>query len=146
MNHRRTLGVILLLAAALGLPQAATAQSDAERVPALIKLIVPFAPGGSNDVIARVVGPALAKRLNTNLIIENKPGAAGSIGSDAVAKAPKDGATLLLTSSTLVTSAAAAPRTTPYDVLSAFAPVAIIGQGPMLVAVSATMPIRTAAE
>ena len=144
MNKRHLLGLLLPLSLGLGLPQLARAQSDS--VPALIKLVVPFAPGGSNDVIARVIGPALGRRLNTTIIIENKPGAAGSIGSDSVAKAPKDGATLLLTSSSLVTSAATMPKTTPYDVLSAFTPVAIIGQGPMLVAVSATTPFKTPAE
>jgi tripartite-type tricarboxylate transporter receptor subunit TctC len=124
----------------------AWAQTDAERIPATIKLVVPFAPGGSNDVIARAIAPALAKRLGTTIIIDNKPGAAGSIGADAVAKGPKDGSILLLTSSTLVTSAATMPRTTPFDVNTAFAPVALIGQGPMLLAVSATTPIKTPAE
>lgn len=125
---------------------AAWAQTDAERIPATIKLVVPFAPGGSNDVIARAIAPALAKRLGTTIIIDNKPGAAGSIGADAVAKGPKDGSILLLTSSTLVTSAATMPRTTPFDVNTAFAPVALIGQGPMLLAVSATTPIKTPAD
>jgi tripartite-type tricarboxylate transporter receptor subunit TctC len=108
-------------------------------------LVVPFAPGGSNDVIARAVAPLLAKRLNATVIIENKPGAAGSIGADFVAKGPKDGSALLLTSSTLVTSAATMPKT-PYDVTTAFAPVALLGQGPMLVAVSASTPIKTPAD
>lgn len=125
---------------------AAWAQTDAERIPATIKLVVPFAPGGSNDVIARAIAPGLAKRLGTTIIIDNKPGAAGSIGADAVAKGPKDGSILLLTSSTLVTSAATMPRTTPFDVNTAFAPLALIGQGPMLLAVSATTPIKTPAD
>lgn len=132
--------------AALCLCASAWAQADADRIPSTIKLVVPFAPGGSNDVIARAIAPALAKRLGTTIIIDNKPGAAGAIGADAVAKGPKDGSTLLLTSSTLVTSAATMPRTTPYDVNTAFAPVALIGQGPMLLAVSATTPIKTPAE
>ncbi len=131
---------------ALSLSAAAWAQPEAERIPATIRMVVPFAPGGSNDVIARAIVPVLAKRLNTTIIIDNKPGAAGSIGADAVAKAPKDGSVLLLTSSTLVTSAATMPRTTPYDVNTAFTPVAMIGQGPMLLAVSATTPIKTPAE
>lgn len=142
----RFMSPLARLLVALCLTPLAWAQSGADGIPATIKLVVPFAPGGSNDVIARMVAPALAKRLNTTVIIENKPGAAGSIGADAVAKAPKDGSMLLLTSSTLVTSAATMPRTTPYDVLTAFAPVAMIGQGPMLVAVSATTPIKSPAE
>ena len=140
-DHRdqatRNPGPAAAVRAGAGLPLVSRAQSEA--VPPMIPIVVPFAPGGSNDVIARVIGPALGKRLNVNVIIEKSQGAAGSIGSDAVAKAaPKDGSTLLLTSSTLVTSAATMPKTTPYDVLTAFTPVAVIGQGPMLVAVSAT--------
>lgn len=138
---RRT-GLSLLAALALG-ATSAWAQADAEKIPAVVKIVVPFAPGGSNDVIARAIQPGLARRLNTTVIIENKPGAAGSIGSDAVAKGPKDGSVLLLTSSSLVTSAATMPTTTPYNVETAFAPVAMIGQGPMLVAVSATTPYKT---
>jgi tripartite-type tricarboxylate transporter receptor subunit TctC len=136
--------ITLLIGATLIAP--AAAQTDADKAPAVIRLVVPFAPGGSNDVIARVVGPALAKRLNNTVIIENKPGAAGSIGADAVAKGPKDGSMLLLTSSSILTSAATMPKTTPYDVLTAFAPVAMIGQGPMLLAVSASTPFKSPAE
>lgn len=117
----------------------------ADTVPSTLRLVVPFAPGGSNDVIARAVAPLLAKRLNTTVIIENKPGAAGSIGADFVAKGPKDGSALLVTSSTLVTSAATMPKT-PYDVIAAFVPVALLGQGPMLVAVSAATSIKTPAD
>jgi tripartite-type tricarboxylate transporter receptor subunit TctC len=130
----------------LALATSAWAQAEADKLPSVVRLVVPFAPGGSNDVIARAIQPALARRLNTTVIIENKPGAAGSIGADAVAKGPKDGSILLLTSSTLVTSAATMPTTTPYNVETAFAPVAMIGQGPMLVAVSSTTPFKTPEE
>ncbi|MBL8336183.1 MAG: tripartite tricarboxylate transporter substrate binding protein [Rhodoferax sp.] len=141
---QRLLAPVLALLAGLLPALPATAQSDA--VPAVMRIVVPFAPGGSNDVIARAVGPALAKRLNNTVIIENKPGAAGAIGADAVAKGPKDGSLLLLTSSSILTSAATMPRTTPYDVLTAFAPVAMVGQGPMLLAVSAATPYKSPAD
>lgn len=141
---QRLLAPVLALLAGLLPALPATAQSDV--VPAVMRIVVPFAPGGSNDVIARAVGPALAKRLNNTVIIENKPGAAGAIGADAVAKGPKDGSLLLLTSSSILTSAATMPRTTPYDVLTAFAPVAMVGQGPMLLAVSAATPYKSPAD
>lgn len=131
---------------ALSLSTSAWAQAGSDRIPATIKLVVPFGPGGSNDIIARTIAPALSKKLGTTIIVENKPGAAGSIGADSVAKSPKDGSTLLLTSSTIVTSAATMPRTTPYNVISAFAPVSIIGLGPMLVAVPTSLPIKKPAE
>ena len=82
----------LLLGAVLTAPT-----SLAQDIPPLMRLVVPFPPGGSNDVIARAIAPQLAKRLGNNVIVENKAGAAGVIGSDAVAKAPRDGSHLLLT-------------------------------------------------
>jgi tripartite-type tricarboxylate transporter receptor subunit TctC len=143
---RKLLPRIVLASAALGLSLAASAQTDSPaKFPALVRLVVPFSAGGSNDVIARAIAPELARRLATSVIVENKPGAAGTIGSDAVAKGPKDGSTLLLTSSSLLTAAATMTRS-PYDVLTAFAPVAMIGQGPMLVAVSSGTSIMTPAD
>ena len=123
---------------------AAPAQSSVQ-FPALIRLVVPFPPGGSNDVIARAIAPQLSKRLGVNVIVDNRAGAAGVIGSDTVARAPADASTLLLTSSTFLTTAAT-QSTVPYDPLSAFAPVAMIAQGPMLLAVPALSPFKSTAD
>jgi tripartite-type tricarboxylate transporter receptor subunit TctC len=116
-----------------------------DAVPKLIRIIVPFSAGASNDAIARAIAGPLAKRLESNVIVENRPGAAGVIGSDAVAKSPRDGSVLLLTSSTFLTAAATQPRL-PYDAISSFAPIAIVGQNPSLLAVSSSTPFKTAAE
>lgn len=132
-------GIVLALVALLAAPLA-LAQN-----PPLIRLVVPFPPGGSNDVIARTMAPQLAKRLGTNVIVENKSGAAGVIGSDAVAKAAPDGSHLLLTSSTFLTTAATQAKL-PYDPLAALIPVAMVAEGPLLVAVPAERPIRTPAD
>ena len=121
------------------------AASFAAAQPALVRIVVPFPPGGSNDVIARALAPQLAKRLGNNVIIENKAGAAGVIGSDAVAKAAPDGSYLLLTSSTFLTTAATQAKL-PYDPIAAFIPVAMVAEGPLLVAVPAEKPIRTPAD
>jgi tripartite-type tricarboxylate transporter receptor subunit TctC len=110
-----------------------------------MRIVVPFPPGGSNDIIARAIAPQLAKRLGNNVIVENKAGAAGVIGSDAVAKAPRDGSHLLLTSSTFVTTAATQAKL-PYDPIAGFVPVAMVAEGPLLVAVPASMPIKSSAE
>jgi len=131
---RLALFVGALLAASLALAQ-----------PSLMRIVVPFPPGGSNDVIARAMAPQLAKRLGTNVIVENKGGAAGVIGSDAVAKAPPDGSHLLLTSSTFLTTAATQSKL-PYDPIAAFSPVAMVAEGPLLVAVPAERPIRSSAD
>ncbi len=135
----------LLIASAI-LPMLALAQTDAEpKLPAMMKIVVPFGAGASNDAIARAVAPLLARRLGNTVIVENKPGAAGVIGSDYVAKSPADGSVLLLSSSTFVTAAVTQPRL-PYDPLTAFVPVSMVGDGPMLLAVSAATPIKSAAE
>jgi tripartite-type tricarboxylate transporter receptor subunit TctC len=110
-----------------------------------MRIVVPFPPGGSNDVIARAIAPQLAKRLGNNVIVENKSGAAGVIGSESVAKAPRDGSHLLLTSSTFVTTAATQAKL-PYDPLAGFVPVSMVAEGPLLVAVPASMPIKSGAE
>jgi tripartite-type tricarboxylate transporter receptor subunit TctC len=111
-------------------------------LPRTIRIVVPFSPGASNDVIARAIADPLARRLQATVIVENRAGAAGVIGADVVAKAPRDGSVLLLTSSTFLTSAATQPHL-PYDPLAAFAPVAMVGQGPLVLAVSASTPYRS---
>jgi tripartite-type tricarboxylate transporter receptor subunit TctC len=130
---------------ALGAVFAQVAPAQQPNVPGVMRVVVPFGPGGSNDVIARAMSPLLAKQLGNNVIIENRAGASGAIGANLVAKGPRDGSLLLLTSSTLVTAAAITPST-PYDVSTAFAPVAMVGQGPLLLAVSAATPIKSPAD
>ena len=96
-------------------------------------------------MIARAIAPLLAKRLGNNVIVDNRAGAAGVIGSDSVARAAADASTLLLTSSTFVTTAAT-QSALPYDPIGAFAPAAIIAQGPMLLAVPALAPFKSPAD
>src|SRR5689334_15388607 len=78
--------------------------------PKMIRIVVPFSAGASNDAIARALAVPLAKRLESSVIVENRAGAAGVIGADAVAKSPRDGSVLLLTSSSFLTAAATQPR------------------------------------
>jgi len=134
--------MIVCIVACTGMTNLVSAQGA---LPRLIHLVVPFAAGGSNDVIARALAAQLAKRLDTTMIIENKPGAAGVIGADFVAKAPHDGSVLLLTSSSFLTAAATQSQL-PYDPIAAFIPVASVGRGPMLLVVSATTPYKSAAD
>ena len=134
--------VALFIGALTGAAPIAMAQDGA---PKLIRIVVPFSAGASNDAIARAIAGPLAKRLESSVIVENRPGAAGVIGSDVVAKSPRDGSVLLLTSSTFLTAAATQSRL-PYDPIAAFAPVAMVGQNPSLLAVSSSTPFRSAAE
>jgi len=141
----RTLGprfTLLLLAVACIAPPPAVAQSP---LPKTIRIVVPFSAGGSNDVIARAIAIPLARRLDIPVIVENRAGAAGVIGADFVAKSPRDGSVLLLTSSSFLTAAATQTQL-PYDPIAAFAPVAMVGRGPMLLVVSATTPFKTPAD
>ncbi|MFO1313729.1 MAG: tripartite tricarboxylate transporter substrate binding protein [Burkholderiales bacterium] len=137
--------MLLAFALPLVLPLALATSAAAQSMPRQIRLVVPFAAGGSNDVIARALAGLLSTRLGVPVIVENKAGAAGVIGADYVAKGPKDGSMLLLTSSSFLT-AAATQKELPYDPLTAFVPVAMVGRGPMILVVSATTPYKTPAD
>src|SRR5690242_11455401 len=130
---------LAVLVAAAPLVHAQTA------LPRIIKIVVPFSAGGSNDVIARAIAAPLAAKTGSTVIVENKAGAAGVVGADFVAKSPKDGSVLLLTSSSFLT-AAATQKDLPYDALNAFVPVAMVGRGPMLFVVSATTPYKSLSD
>ena len=99
-----------------------------------IRAIVPFAPGGANDVMARLLSPELTKALGQPVVIENKPGAAGNIGLDFVAKSKPDGYTLLF-SATASTQNPALYRKLPFDPVNDLQPVAEIGQAPYVILV-----------
>lgn len=138
----RLIGIVLCSAVLAVVAPRAAGQVP---MPKTIRIVVPFSAGGSNDVIARALAGPLATRLGIPVIVENKAGAAGVVGSDFVAKSPRDGSVLLLTSSSFLTAAATQAQL-PYDPIAAFVPVAMVGRGPMLLVVSATTPYLTQAE
>ena len=114
-----------------------------------VTLIVPYPPGGSNDVFARQIAKGLSEELGQPILIDNKPGASGNIGAAFVAKAAPDGYTLAAVSSSITTTAAVQPVTQsppPFDVIKSFAPVAMIAKGPFIAAVTPQFPARTPAE
>jgi tripartite-type tricarboxylate transporter receptor subunit TctC len=128
--RRRHLGQLAALAS-LGLlaalPQAAQAQAYPNRP---IRLVVPFTPGGSTDILARAIGLELGKAWNASVVVENVPGAGGAIGADKVAKAPADGHTLLMGHiGTLAVNPSLYPRL-PYSPLKDFTPVAWVANVP----------------
>ena len=96
-----------------------------------IRLIVPFPPGGSNDVVARIIAPHLEKALGQTVIVDNRPAAAGIVGSDAVAKAVPDGHTLLLVASSHTVTPALNAKL-PYDTEHDFAPISLIDTNAMV--------------
>jgi tripartite-type tricarboxylate transporter receptor subunit TctC len=97
-----------------------------------IKLIVPFAAGAGTDAVARFVAQKLEAELKQPVVVENKVGASGAIGTQAVASAPADGYTLLFVASPFTTVAAATPQIANYDPIKQFAPVALIATGPLV--------------
>lgn len=123
----------------LALPAIARAQGAA------IRLVVPFAPGGSTDAVARLVSPGLSQRLGAPVVVENRSGAAGSIGADVVAKARPDGQTWLLTFDSHATIPALL-RNPPFDVLRDLDPVMLIGGSPYAIATRADKPFRRIAD
>ncbi len=123
------------LALALAAPAIARAQAP-WKPDRPIRAIVPFAPGGTTDVVARVVADFAAQRLGQNIVVENRPGgAAGLVGMDAVAKAPPDGHTILIHSSAQVVIPALVARL-PFDPIGDFAPIALLGRVPQVLVVN----------
>ena len=109
-----------------------------------VRLIIPFPPGGSNDVVGRAIAAQLSVRLDKPVIVENVGGAGGLIGTDMAAKAAPDGYTLLLVSVAFAFNPAIYKL--PYDPATAFAPVAILGAGPVVIAVSGKLPVNSLQE
>ncbi|HEY7297325.1 MAG TPA: tripartite tricarboxylate transporter substrate binding protein [Xanthobacteraceae bacterium] len=110
-----------------------------------IRLIVPFAPGGLNDTVARLLQPHLEKSLKVSVIIDNRPAASGIVGTETVAKAQPDGYTLLMVASSHTVIPATNPKL-PYDADKSFAPIAMVGQNPFLFIVNAKVPAATLGE
>jgi tripartite-type tricarboxylate transporter receptor subunit TctC len=132
-----------LLAAALVLTSPAVrAQTYPSRQ---ITLIIPFAVGGSNDMVGRAIGKKLTEAWGQPVIVENRSGAGGMIGSSAVAAAPPDGYTLLLVSSTFTINPAI-KKSIPFDTNNDFTPVAFIARSPLLVTASNKLPVKSAKE
>jgi tripartite-type tricarboxylate transporter receptor subunit TctC len=133
-----TLGAALVMTGAVK----ANAQAYPNRP---IRLIVPFAPGGLNDTTARLLQPHLEKALGQPVIIDNRPAASGIVGTDAVAKAPPDGHTLLMVASSH-TVVPATNSKLPYDAERDFAPIAMVGKNPLLFVVNAKVAAKTLPE
>jgi tripartite-type tricarboxylate transporter receptor subunit TctC len=134
------------LAGAIGLSLAATlAHAQQAPVPPVIKMVMPFATGSTTDLIARTLASQLSSRLGNNVIVDVRGGGSTMIGSGAVANGPKDGSMLLITTNSTVT-AAATLKSVPFDMNRDLIPLAVIGDGPMIVGASAKSGIKTPAE
>jgi tripartite-type tricarboxylate transporter receptor subunit TctC len=122
---------VLLCGLSMLLPGIAGAQQYPNRP---IRFIVPFPPGGGNDIVGRIVAQKLAEGLNQTVVVDNRGGAGGTIGTDMTAKAPADGHTMLVNNISLAVNATLIPKL-PYDTLRQLTPVSIIGRQPNILVV-----------
>lgn len=134
---------LLALIAVLAMPWPAAAQPAVDKP---MHILVGFAPGGTNDILARTLAPSLAARLGQPVTVENRPGNAGLIAAQALAKAAPDGATLMLGSTGTQTMAPHLTHSLGYDPLRAFAPVSLVGSTPNALAVRIDLPVQDIGE
>ena len=121
----------------------ATAQTYPSRP---VRMMVPFPAGGGSDTMGRIVGGKLSERLGQQIVVENRPGAAGSIGADIAARAPADGYTILLGSTSELVQYPNVNPKIPYDPLRDFAPISLVGTIPMVLVVHPSLPVRNVKE
>lgn len=139
---RRQFSLALAGSLGLALPLGARAQKKIPDRP--IMLTVPFAPGGSNDIMGRAIAERLSTRFNHNVVVENRPGAGSVVGAEHVARARPDGTSLLLISAAFTMTPAVTKLS--YDPLKSFVPVAMLAMGPSVIAVTSSFPANTVQE
>jgi tripartite-type tricarboxylate transporter receptor subunit TctC len=141
MNRRHALAHLAAGAAALAAPLAARAQSDK-----IITLVVPYTPGGTTDMLGRLLAQQMAPLLGRTMIVDNRPGAGSGIGAAYVAHAAPDGNTLLVATSTTLAINPWLYKKLPYDPIKDFTPVGMIGAVPLMVVVNANSPAKSIAD
>ena len=140
MRHRFLMGA---LAAACAL---ATHLAEAQTYPGkTIRFIVPFAPGGGNDILGRVIAQKLNEAFNVPVVVDNRGGAGGTIGTDITAKAPPDGYTMLINNVSLAVNVTLYPKL-PYDTLKDLEPVTLVGRQPNILVVHPALPAKSVKE
>jgi tripartite-type tricarboxylate transporter receptor subunit TctC len=145
MAKRRSALSALLLPACLAGPGAQSPAAETSYPAREIRFIVPFPPGGGNDVVGRTVAGKLQEALGRSVLVENRGGAGGTTGSDLVAKAPPDGYTLLINNISLAINATLFPKL-PYDTLKSLQPVSLVGRQPNVLAVAPALKTTSVAE
>jgi tripartite-type tricarboxylate transporter receptor subunit TctC len=141
MTWRALVAGLAMLCAAVSAPLAQVQKWPSRTV----TLVVPYPPGGSNDVFARELSKRLSDEWKVPVVVDNKPGAGGNIGAGFVSHAHPDGYTLMLLSSSFTTNAAIQPDL-PFDPVNGFTPITMVSKGPMLLTVRTTLPAKTLLE
>src|SRR5919202_5746685 len=136
----------LLGLAAAGSCLALAAPSRAETWPSKpVRVVVPYPPGGSTDITARIFGQKLSQALGQNFVVDNRPGGGGNIGMDVAAHAPPDGHTLVVATTAHAINMTLF-KTLAYDTLKSFAPVALLTETPLLLVVHPSVPAASVGE
>lgn len=125
---------------------AARAQQAAPAFDHAVRLIVPFAPGGTSDILARLLAPELSRSFGQNVVVENRSGASGNLGADLVAKAPPDGHTALLIDAGILATAPSLFTRLPFDPKRDLAPATMLIFAPYILAAHPSLPVKDAAE
>src|ERR1043166_5062690 len=133
----------LITMALITLCQSAGAQDYPSRP---VTIVVPFAPGGSTDLLSRMVGQKLEQRWGKTFVIENKPGAASLVAASAVAKANPDGYTLMMAPSATMSTNVTLYKNLPYDPVAELIPLAVIAQTPFVLVVNTSLPVHSVQE
>ena len=133
----------LAFLACLPLSFAALAQSWPDRA---VKIVAPFAPGGTADTLGRLIATKLSEVFKQSFVVENRPGAGGAVGSEIVSNAPPDGYTLVVSGVASHVIAPSLPRGTPYDPMKDFTHIALLGGPPAVFAVNTSLPTKTLKE
>jgi tripartite-type tricarboxylate transporter receptor subunit TctC len=141
---QRAVAAAFAAAGLMAAPVLSHAQSDYPNKP--IKLIIGFAPGGSTDIVGRIVAQKLGERLGQAVVVENRAGAGGTIGADVTAKAAPDGYTLTLGTTSTHAIAAGAYSKLPYDPVKDFTPISLVAITPYLLVVNPQVPVKTLPE
>jgi tripartite-type tricarboxylate transporter receptor subunit TctC len=139
---RRTFAATAAALLCLALAGPAGAQEFPSRP---VKLVVPFAPGGGNDLLARALAPRMAEVLGQPVVVENKPGAGGNLGTDQVAKGPSDGHTILIASNQITINPALGVKT-PFRIERDFAPIGMVASVPVILVAGKSQPFGTLDE
>ncbi|MBI3702568.1 MAG: tripartite tricarboxylate transporter substrate binding protein [Rhizobiales bacterium] len=139
----RTLKWLLLALIVASLPGVVAAETYPSRP---IKLVVPFPPGGPNDIIARVIGQRMSELLGQQIVIDNRGGAGGVVGTDAVAKAAPDGYTIGICSAGAIAISASLVEKVPYDSTKDLTPITLVATVPELLVVPESLPVKTFQE
>lgn len=141
IQRRRTF--VAAMAGMLGLAATGAAAQGFPSQP--IRLVVPFSPGGGNDILARAIAPRMAEILGQPVIVDNKPGAGGNIGADFVARSPADGHTILIASNQITINPALGAKT-PFQIERDFAPVGMLASVPIVLVAGRSQPFNNLQE